>query len=132
MKILTITLALLFTLQNPEPCKRCDTIIIKEAEKDFNDTIVLLFDEGFSIEFKDKDSGILQTKVASIQNFYISVSLRFERDKVTVYANGGIEPDDLSRVRNVGMKGSPNKKQFQKLNEIAKKIGGKISYSKTL
>lgn len=124
-----MVIALLQSGGAKEPFKRCDKIVVTST-KTYPEIMATLFDKGFSIEFSDKDSGIIQTKTLSEKRFYISLKIRLDNGKIHVQGKYSIDDDSMSTVDFRGMKGSPAKLAFLKMDEIAKSIGDNARYFK--
>lgn len=137
MKTAFIVLLTLFSLVSNSQAipKGANMIVVKEVG--FNQVVNTLLDLGYFIDKKDSEFETVITQPRAVDNgvwsYFVQVRVKDStayvsgqlKVKVTPFGNGA---DTYSQIEYRGMKGSPNKEGFSKLEDIAKALKGTVSY----
>lgn len=120
------------------PKKSTKAIIQFENKTDALTSLLEIFsDKGFQIKTIDKELGILTTEAKGNNRFQSKYNVLVNSEgiakltglmtigSITIY---GVEDDSWSSIENKGMKGSPIRKSWMQLEEIAKETGREVSY----
>lgn len=143
MRILILMMlfpAALFAQSN-EPCKKCSKIVVEvneSPEKVYKDVMKRLITGGFSISESNNELLFVSTDFCQCTKSKgvvtrLNVFVEESRSGSKVTFNGEFNVPDIfetpSKIVNKGMKGSPFKQTWEKMDEIAKSIAQKTSIS---
>ena len=134
MKYLLLLLYFLPLLTFSQNLKKANLIVIPthgSVETIYKKTIVVLVQNGYKIEKSASDLRTILTspKVLSEEEITINLDVFIVSNKeIQLRGNTFIPNVGVSKIENVGMKGSPAKISWEEMNKIAKLLGDDLIY----
>lgn len=138
----TLLFALLFINTNSvgQAPKKANVIVIEtflSKDQTFNSFVDYLMDKGWTIERKDIETGSIVTEYRDYSNLnsLMKLQVRIKPNETAseirmqghIKISAGVYSTE-GDVCNCGMKGSPIKKAFEKMEQISTDYGNPISY----
>ena len=134
MKYLYFLLYLLPSIAFSQNLKKANLIVIPtngSVETIYKKTIVVLVQNGYKIENSAKDLRTILTapKVLAEEEVTVNLDVFIVSNKeIQLRGNTFIPNVGVSKIENVGMKGSPAKLSWEEMNNIAKQLGKDLVY----
>ena len=134
MKSILLILIFLPFISISQNLKKANLIVVAtngSVETIYKKTVMVLIQNGYKIEYSAKDLRSILTSPKVLSEDEITINLDFfivSNKEIQIRGNTFIPNVGVSKIENVGMKGSPAKISWEEMNKIAKILGKDITY----